>query len=416
MSITSPSYVRRHKALLAAVAIITGVLGTATTAVGASASARSASSVEIAFKKKPEPKPKPKPKPKKKTTPTTVPSTTPVTDLTPPKASVGITEEGSTLLLPLFELWSDAYHQQYGNIDLTPGGGGSGKGVSDAANGVINIGASDAYLSSAQVSQYPGLKNIALAISAQMVNYNIPFLKPAGVHLVLSGSVLSQIFQGKITEWNDPAITALNPNAIIPSLPIVTLHRSDSSGDTFIFSSFLSAADPNGWGNNIGYGTSISFPAIPNALGENGNGGMVTGCQATAGCIAYIGISYLQKTQAAGLGEAELVNASGNAELPTAATISAESQELAASTPANETLSMIYDKAPSGYPIVNYEYGIIPPKEPDANTAAAVRAFLYWAIDPAKGSSPSFLDQVNFQPLPTEVADLSDKQIASITN
>jgi phosphate transport system substrate-binding protein len=413
MSITSPSYVRRHKALLAAVAIITGILGTATTAVGASASARSASSVEIAFKKK---KAKPKPKPKPKTTPTTAPSTTPVTDLTPPNASVGITEEGSTLLLPLFELWSDSYHQQYSNISVTPGGGGSGKGVSDAANGVINIGASDAYLSSSQVTEYPGLKNIALAISAQMINYNIPFLKPAGAHLVLSGQLLSEIYQGKITEWNDPAITALNPNVVIPSLPIVTLHRSDSSGDTFIFSSFLSAADPNGWGNNIGYGTSISFPAIPNALGENGNGGMVSGCQATAGCIAYIGISYLQKTQAADLGEAELVNASGNAELPTAATITAESQELASSTPANESLSMIYDKASSGYPIVNYEYGIIPPKQPDANTAAAVRAFLYWAIDPAKGSSPTFLNQVNFQPLPSGVAALSDKQIASITN
>jgi phosphate transport system substrate-binding protein len=77
---------------------------------------------------------------------------------------------------------------------------------------------------------------------------------------------------------------------------------------------------------------------------------------------------------------------------------------------------MIYDKASGGYPIVNYEYGIIPPKEPDTNTAAAVRAFLYWAIDPAKGSSPTFLNQVNFQPLPTVVADLSDKQIASITN
>jgi phosphate transport system substrate-binding protein len=413
MSFTSPSYVRRHKALLASVAIITGVLGTATTAVGASASARSASSVEIAFKKK---KTKPKPKPKPKPTTTTVPSTTPVTSLTPPKASVGITEEGSTLLLPLFELWSDSYHQQYSNISVTPGGGGSGKGVSDAANGVINIGASDAYLSSAQVTQYPGLKNIALAISAQMINYNVPFLKPAGSHIILSGPVLSQIYQGKITEWNDPAIVALNPNEIIPSLNIVTLHRSDSSGDTFIFSQFLSAADPNGWGNNIGYGTSISFPGIPNAVGENGNGGMVTGCGQIAGCIAYIGISYLAMTQKAGLGEAELVNESGHAELPTAATITAESQELASSTPANEALSMVFDKAPAGYPVVNYEYGIIPPKEPDANAAAAVRAFLYWAIDPAKGSSATFLNQVNFQPLPSEVADLSDKQIASISN
>ena len=223
-----------------------------------------------------------------------------------------------------------------------------------------------------------------------MVNYNVPFLKP-GLHLILSGQVISQIYQGKITQWNDPAITALNPNAIIPPRTIVALHRSDSSGDTFIFSSFLSAADPSGWGSSIGYGTSVAFPAIPNAVGENGNGGLVIGMPRLAGCIAYIGISYLSQTQKAGLGEAELVNESGNPELPTAATILAESQELASSTPANETLSMIYDKAPGGYPIVNYEYAIIPPKEPDANTAAAVRAFLYWAIDPAKGSRQRFL-------------------------
>ncbi|HXR20950.1 MAG TPA: phosphate ABC transporter substrate-binding protein PstS, partial [Acidimicrobiales bacterium] len=220
-------------------------------------------------------------------------STTPTTDLTPPKGSVSITEEGSTLMLPLFELWSDGYHQQYPNVSVTPGGGGSGKGLTDAANGVVDIGASDAYLSSSQVTQYPGIKNIATAISAQMVNYNIPFLKPAGVHLILSGQVISQIYQGKITQWNDPPITALNPNAIIPSLPIVALHRSDSSGDTFIFTSFLSDADTSGWGSSIGYGTSVAFPAIPNAVGENGNGGLVSACPQIAGCIAYIGVSYL---------------------------------------------------------------------------------------------------------------------------
>ena len=90
---------------------------------------------------------------------------------------------------------------------------------------------------------------------------------------------------------------------------------------------------------------------------------MVTGCQATPGCIAYIGISYLGKTQADGLGEAMLENASGKFELPTPATMSQKPSSWRAKTPANETLSMIYDKAANGYPIVNYEYAIIPPKE-----------------------------------------------------
>ena len=403
-----PSTTRRRRTMLGAVALATGMLALGTTAAvtAAGASASPGRTTEIALARIEKKKAKPKPKPTTTTTPV------PVTNETPPSGSVGISEEGSTLLLPLFELWSTAYHQQHPSVGLVPGGGGSGKGITDAASGVVDIGASDAYLSSSQLSEFPGMKNIALAISAQMINYNIPFFRG---HIKLSGQVISAIYQGKITVWNDPAITALNPGLAIPADKIVALHRSDSSGDTFIFSSYLSAADPSGWGASIGYGTSISFPSISNSLGESGNAGMLTGCQATPGCIAYIGISYESKVAAAGLGLAELENASNNYELPTPATILAESQALAAKTPPSETLSMIDDSAPDGYPIVNYEYGIIPAKESSRQVAQAVQAFLYWAVDPNKGSSATFLDQVNFQPLPPTVRALSQEQIAKIT-
>jgi phosphate transport system substrate-binding protein len=392
---------RRRRTLLAAATLATAMLALGTTAVVAvaGASAGTVRTAEIAFAKI-EKKNKPKPKPP-----------APGPNEAPPSGSVGISEEGSTLLLPLFELWSTAYHQRYPNASVTPGGGGSGKGFTDAASGVVDIGASDAYLSSSQLSQYPGMKNIALAVSSQMINYNIPFFRG---HIKLSGPVLSAIYQGKITEWNDPAITGLNPDLAIPADKIVVLHRADSSGDTFIFSSYLSASDPNDWGANIGYGTSISFPSIPNGLGETGNAGMLSGCQATPGCITYIGISYESKVAAAGLGLAALENASGHYELPTSATVAAEAHELEAKTPPNETLSMIYDSAPDGYPIVNYEYALIPPKESSTQEAAAVQAFLNWAIDPAHGSSPTFLGPVNFQPLPASVRVLSERQIAQI--
>jgi phosphate transport system substrate-binding protein len=400
-----PSIPWRRRTLLGAVALSTGLLAMGTTAAvtaaGASASpGRTAQIANARTDNKSKHKPKPAP-------PTTVPGP----NEAPPSGAVGISEEGSTLLLPLFELWSTAYHQRYPNAGITPGGGGSGKGITDAASGVVDIGASDAYLSSSQLAEFPGMKNIALAVSSQMINYNIPFFRG---HIKLSGMVLSDIYQGKITEWNDPAITALNPDLPIPADKIVVLHRADSSGDTFIFSSYLSAADPSGWGTNIGYGTSISFPSISNSLGESGNAGMLSGCQATPGCITYIGISYESKVQAAGLGLAELQNASGNYELPTPATVAAEAQALEAKTPPSETLSMIYDSAPGGYPIVNYEYAIIPPKEASAQEAQAVQAFLNWAIDPSKGSSSAFLDQVNFQPLPAAIRLLSQKQIAQI--
>ncbi|HTV11698.1 MAG TPA: phosphate ABC transporter substrate-binding protein PstS [Acidimicrobiales bacterium] len=390
---------RQRKALLSAAALTTAFTATAVTAVSATSASANAirSAARVASKSKPKPQP---PSP-------------PVTSEVPPKGNVSLYEEGSTLLYPLFQLWAPAYHKQYSNITVNPAGGGSGKGISDAASGIVDIGASDAYLSSSQLSQYPGVKNIALAISAQMINYNIPGLS-GSVHLKLSGSVISQIYQGKITTWNDPAITALNPGVTLPADKIVALHRSDSSGDTFIFSTYLTDSDPNGWGSSIGYGTSISFPSISNALAETGNGGMVTGCQATPGCIAYIGISYQSETQKAGLGMAELQNASGRFEVPVAPSIVAEAQALENKTPADEALSLVDDNASNGYPIINYEYAIIPPHEPSNQKAAAVKAFLYWATDPKQGSSPAFLNQVGFQPLPASVLVLTDKQIASI--
>ena len=127
---------------------------------------------------------------------------------------------------------------------------------------MVDIGASDAYLSSSDRAQYSGLQDIALAISSQMVNYNVHGLS-ANAHLKLNGKVLSAMYQGKITTWDAPQIKALNPGVNLPSEKIVTLHRSDSSGDTFLFSTYLSDSDASGWGKAIGYGTSIAFPTIP---------------------------------------------------------------------------------------------------------------------------------------------------------
>lgn len=332
---------------------------------------------------------------------------------TPPTGKVNLSETGSTLLYPLFELWAAAYHKQYPNVTITPEGTGSGTGISDASSGTVDIGASDAYLSPTDFAEYPGIENIALAISAQMVNYNVSGI-PASTHLKLDGGVLASIYEGHITNWDDPHIKALNPGVKLPNEKIVVLHRSDSSGDTFIFSTYLSDANPNGWGKSIGFGTSISFPAISNALAEDGNGGMVTGCKSTPGCIAYIGISYMKETNADHLGEAELQNRDGFFHLPNAATITSEASAAYEQTPPDEALSLEYDGAKAGYPIINYEYAIIPPKEPNQRVANAVKALLYWTIDTKGGSSPSFLNQVGFQPLPASIAKLSAAQIAKI--
>ncbi len=329
---------------------------------------------------------------------------------TPPSGS--LTETGSTLLYPLFNLWVGGYTGKYSNVTVQTAGTGSGTGISDAENGTIDIGASDAYLSPSVATANPDLRNIPLAISAQIVAYNIPGVLS---HLKLTGKVLSAIYQGTITSWNNSQIASLNPGVTLPSTPIVTLHRSDSSGDTFLFSTFLSKTDPSGWGTKIGYNTTVPWPSAPGALGETGNSGMVAGCKATPGCIAYIGISYLTQALQAGLGYASLQNAKGQYEVPTAASIAAEAAAFVKKTPANGTISLIYGPASGGYPIINYEYAIVSAHQSSSTTAKGIRSLLEWAINPKDGANTTYLAQVNFQPLPSKVEAQSVKQILGIS-
>jgi len=322
-----------------------------------------------------------------------------------------VTETGSTLLYPLFNLWASGYNQKYSNTTIQTAGTGSGTGISEAENGTIDIGASDAYLSPSVAEANPHLKNIPLAISAQLVAYNLPGVT---AHLKLSGKVLSAIYQGQITSWNNSQIANANPGVTLPSTPIVTLHRSDSSGDTFLFTTFLSKTDPSGWGTKIGYNTTVPWPNAPGALGEQGNSGMVSGCKATPGCIAYVGISYQTQALQAGLGYAQLQNTKGQYVLPNASSIAAEAAYYVKKTPANGTISLIYGAATGGYPIINYEYAIVSSDQPSSSTAKNIRSVLEWAINPKQGSATSYLSQVNFQPLPAKVAAQSLKQILGI--
>jgi len=328
----------------------------------------------------------------------------------PAQTAVSLSETGSTLLYPLFGDWASAYHHQFPNVSFTTAATGSGTGIAEASAGTADIGASDAFLSSGNLVANPGLLNIPLAIAAQQVNYNLPGLGP-GVHVRLNGAVLAQIYRGQITTWNDRAIAKLNPGVSLPGIKIVPLHRAESSGDTFLFSSYLSTDDPL-WNSTIGYGTTVAWPHAARARAEEGNDGMLAGCTAIPGCIAYIGISYLSQALKAGLGEAELQNAAGQFTLPAGPSLRAAVASFVPATPANETISMVNGPARTGYPIVNYEYAIVASRQRSAAKARDVKAFLHWAI--TAGNSARYLDRVRFEPLPAAVSSLADAQIARI--
>jgi phosphate transport system substrate-binding protein len=323
-----------------------------------------------------------------------------------------VTETGSTLMYPLFNLWAGGYSTKYPNTTIQTAGTGSGTGISEAENGTINIGASDAYLSPSVAQSNPHLKNIPLAISSQIVAYNVPGVT---AHLKLSGNVLSEIYQGQVTKWNASQIAGINPGVTLPNIPIVTLHRSDSSGDTFLFTTYLSKADASGWGAKIGFNTTVPWPAAPGALGEMGNSGMVSGCKSTPGCVAYVGISYLTQTLQAGLGYAALSNPKHQYVVPTQQTVAAEAAGFVKKTPANGTISLIYGNVNNGYPIINYEYAIVSNSQSSSTTAKNIRSVLEWAINKNGGSDSSYLSQVDFQPLPSKVQAQSIKQVLGIS-
>ncbi|HVC15150.1 MAG TPA: phosphate ABC transporter substrate-binding protein PstS [Acidimicrobiales bacterium] len=324
----------------------------------------------------------------------------------PPTATIA--EAGSSLMYPLWNVWAPGYTQTYPQVNLQTAAGGSGKGIAGALDGTLQIGASDAYLSTAQKQQDPTILNIPLAISAQEADYNIPNVH---AHLKLNGKILAKMYTGKITKWNTSAIAKLNPNVTLPTLTIVPIHRSDGSGDTFLWTSYLSASTTT-WATTVGFNTTVTWPAVPGGLAGTGSSGMLALCKTTPGCITYEGTSYQSQALGDGLTYGQLENKAKKYVLPTPKTIEAEASGFTKQTPATGSISMIDGKG--GYPIVNYEYGVVSKKQSSSSEAKAVRSLLEWCIDTKDGNSTTYLSQVVFRPLPSKVITQSYKQIKKI--
>lgn len=326
-------------------------------------------------------------------------------------AEVTLTETGSTLLYPLFQRWVSGYATVKPDVKIITAATGSGAGIQAAIKGAAQIGASDAYMSDEEAERNRQVISVPVAISAQMINYNIPGIGSAV--LKLDGPVIAGIYSGRIRQWDDPAIVGLNPGARLPHHEIVPVRREGASGDTFMFSQFLDFSTQR-WEDTIGYGTTIAWPNVPGEVSASGNDGMVKTMATTPYSIGYIGISFHDATIKAGLGMAELRNQSGKFVVPTPETVSAAASVLDPRTPADERLSLVLAPGDQSYPLVNYEYLMVAVNQPNAAEAGSIRDFLLWSIAADGGNAPKYLDAVGFIPLPDFIRALSEKQIARI--
>jgi phosphate transport system substrate-binding protein len=325
-------------------------------------------------------------------------------------AEVTLAETGSTLIYPVFRVWAADYPKTHPGVTVTAAATDSGAGVEQAISGAAQIGVSDAYMSDTQVRDNPLVINVPMAISAQTVNYNIPDLNSQ--NLKLDGPTLAGIYAGKIQSWDDPAIAAINPNVKLPHNAIVPIRRSDVSGDTFIFTQYLTFTTPS-WEYSPGYGTTIAWPAAPNGLTADGNAGMIAKIHDTPYSVGYVGISLHEDVAKAGIGTAALKSYDGEFLLPTPQAIEAAAAALWPRTPQDERLTLVNAPGANAYPLVNYEYAMVSTKQANPETAAAIRKFLLWAIAPDE-SNEKLLDDAHFIALPAHIWVLSHDQIETI--
>ena len=326
-------------------------------------------------------------------------------------ASIQLKLVGSTSLGLLVALWIPDYAKLHPNVTITSEPGGSGAGVEAVISGTAQIGMSDAYISDEQAEKNPQLINVPLAISARTINYNVP--EVGKQVLKLDGPTIAGIYSGTVREWDAAEIKALNPGLVLPHRTIVPIRRSDDSGATFIFSQFLEFSTPS-WEDKIRSGTSIEWPKVPGEKAADGNKGIVETLAATPYGIAYIGISWADDVDKAGLGTAMVRNQEGEFLLATPETMTAAASELDARTPADERLSLVFAPGRDSYPLIAYEYAVVSTRQRDPAVAEAIREFLKWAAAPDGGHAPKYLDAVHFVALPLFLRAMNEKQIEQI--
>ena len=330
-------------------------------------------------------------------------------------------ETGSTLILPLFRVWAETYSKTHPGVTITTEGTGSQKGIEAAIDGSAQIGTSDAFLSSEQAEKSPDILNIAMAISAQTINYNLPGLTRT---LKIDGPTLVGIYLGHIRSWDDAAIVAINPGAELPHHDIVPLHRADGSGDTFVFTQYLSFttqseaatgffSSKSPWDAKAGYGLTVTWPDVPGAQAIAGNAGMVEALTKTPYSLGYVGVSYADQIALAKLGTALVKNQVGEYLLPSPNSITAAAAALTPRTPDDERLSLVNAPGANCYPLINYEYAMVSKKQPNASTAAVLRSFLLWASAPDEANAKTLAD-AHFIPVPAHIWVKSHDQIEEI--
>jgi phosphate transport system substrate-binding protein len=315
--------------------------------------------------------------------------------------TVRINGAGATFPYPIYSKWFDEYHKLNPNAQINYQSIGSGGGIRQLTNQTVFFGATDGPMTNEQLQAAPSrILHFPTVLGADVPVYNIPGVT---AELKFSGAVLADIFLGKITKWNDPALARLNAGVTLPASDIVVVHRSDGSGTTYIWVDFLAKVSPE-WKSKVGVATSVNWPV---GVGGKGNEGVAGLVRQTPGAIGYVELIYaLQNKIAYG----SVQNLAGEFVRASDASVTAAASAAAGKMPADFRVSITNAEGKGAYPVSSFTWLLLYENPKDKAQAKVMVEFMKWALSDGQ----KFAAQLGYAPLPPEVVKLELAALAQI--
>jgi phosphate transport system substrate-binding protein len=319
----------------------------------------------------------------------------------PAPAALLLNGTGATFPNIIYSKWFTEYNRIHPDVQINYNSLGSGAGIRQLQAGTVDFGASDAPMTDDQIHQakVPAL-HFPTVLGAVVATYNI---EGVNQELSFTGQVLADIFMGKITKWNDPALAAINTGIKLPDADIVVVHRSDGSGTSYVWTDYLSKVSPE-WETKVGRNASVNWPVGLGGKGSEGVTGMV---KQTPGALGYVELTYAIQNK---LLYGRVKNSAGvfqKADLP-AVTAAAASE--AKKIPADFRVSITNASGKAAYPICTFTYLLIPSKIDDPAKKKAIKDFLHWMLTDGQNDA----EGLSYARLPKDVVAQELKAIALI--
>jgi phosphate transport system substrate-binding protein len=314
---------------------------------------------------------------------------------------VALTGAGATFPDPIYEQWFQVFQDVEADAKINYQAIGSGGGIEQFTAKTIDFGASDAPLQQDEIDALPtDYIELPTVLGGVVFAYNVSGVDTG---LKLDGATAADIFLGKIQKWNDPAITSQNPGVDLPDTDISVVHRSDESGTTFVFTSWLASQSPD-WESQVGADKAVQWPT---GTGGDGNDGVAAGISQTEGAIGYLSYDF---AVSANLGIASVKREDGTYVDPSIDSISAAGGIL--SFPISPDTNILNSTAEGAYPISSTTYLLLYKDTADADKAQTIFDFVTWALTTGQAE----VTKLNYSPLPSEIAAKALDALSQMTS